>query len=76
MPKNNSDPENPPLTGKELRASGCEQILDRIAAHKAKYAAQLAKFTPEQIIRAANAPPVARVLITDKTTPAEISTFI
>jgi hypothetical protein len=34
------------------------------------------KFTPEQIIQAANAPPVARMLVTDKTTPAEISAFI
>lgn len=34
------------------------------------------KVTPEQIIQAANAPPVARMLVTDKTTPAEISAFI
>jgi hypothetical protein len=71
MPKNNSDPENPPFTGKEVWSSGREQILKRIATHKAKYAAQPATFTPEQIIRAAYAPSVARMLITDETTPAE-----
>jgi hypothetical protein len=34
------------------------------------------QITPEQIMQAANAPPVARMLVTDKTTPAEISAFI
>ncbi len=49
MPQN--DPENPPLTGKEVWSSGREQVLKRVAAHKAKCAARQdhdPKETPKQ----------------------------
>jgi uncharacterized DUF497 family protein len=42
------DPDNPPLTGKEVWGSGREQILKRIAAHKAKYAARQAQQAKSQ----------------------------
>jgi hypothetical protein len=32
------DPDNPPLTGKEVWRPGGERIRERIAAHKAKVA--------------------------------------
>jgi len=43
MPLSSDDPDNPPLTGREVWGSGRAQIAKRIAAHKAKYAARQAQ---------------------------------